>query len=148
MINTSFIFHPTRKTSVLFSVRKKKSKVTRKKKVHKGGGLPGVVGPPGPQSAPLAHPAGPCTAPGSDPSPRVLGWPGSRCELPLLPCRAASAEEEAEKPVSDAKKKHLLILHISLASFLYSIYFKIFVLYSFVAITTDMSTSSELLLLD
>lgn len=55
--------------------------------------LPGVAGLLGPQSVPPEHPAGLCTAPGSDPSPHVLGWPGSRCELLLLPCQAASAKE-------------------------------------------------------
>lgn len=50
-----------------------------------------------PQSGPPEPPAGPCTAPGSCPSPRVLGWPGSRCGRRRPPCRAASAEERRKK---------------------------------------------------
>lgn len=65
----------------------------KRETVRKSGCLPGVAEPLGPQSAPLSHPAGPCTAPDSDPSPHVPGWPGSRCELLPLPCRAASAED-------------------------------------------------------
>lgn len=50
-----------------------------------------------PQSGPPEHPAGLCTAPGSCPSPRVLGWPGSRCGQPPPPYQAASAEEREER---------------------------------------------------
>lgn len=59
--------------------------------------IPGEDGLLCPQSGPPEPPAGPCTAPGSCPSPRVLGWPGSRCGPPPPPCRAASAEERRRK---------------------------------------------------
>ena len=55
--------------------------------------LPGEAGLLGPQSGPPPRPAGLCTAPGSDSSPHALGWPGSKCEPPPLPCQAASTKE-------------------------------------------------------
>lgn len=74
-------------------LRKKRTRKRCEKREAEPLSLPGAAGPLGPQSAPPSHPAGPCTAPGSGPSPRVLGWPGSRCALPRPPCRAASAED-------------------------------------------------------
>lgn len=67
--------------------------------------LPGEAGLLGPQSEFPRRPAGFCTAPGPGPSPHALDWPGSRCEPPLQPCRAAAT---GNKKSIDRKKKGLL----------------------------------------